>query len=67
MSAFLAEVHVPANDRVVLAQHKSVGVVAAVLARHIGVAAAGGGAHLDDRPGVIPLGHVTVLYENGYH
>src|SRR3954447_3145757 len=57
MSALLAEFDVLADHRVVLLQHESVGIVATVLARHVGVTGAGGGAELDDRANVLLLRH----------
>src|SRR5690554_4152612 len=54
-SALLSEFHVLAHDGVVLLEHDAVGVVAAVLARHVGVSRAGGRPQLDDRTDVLGL------------
>src|ERR1700712_6069928 len=57
MSALLAEVAGLADIRVFLLQREPVGVVATVLARHVGVAGARRGAELDDRADVLLPGH----------
>src|SRR5690606_20254512 len=59
-SALLAEVHVPAGDRVELAQHDPVGVVAPVLAGHVGEAGACGRAELDHRAQLGACGHQSL-------
>src|SRR5690554_923259 len=57
-SALLAEFDVLADHRVVLLQHEAIGIVAAVLAGHIGEPGTRRGAHLDDRTDVLTLlGH----------